>query len=111
MIIRMLRAKLNNDKEFIIWGSGKPKREWGYIEDIARIMIEGSKLKECSIEPINIAQNKAYSIGDSAKIISEELNFKGKLEFDKSFQDGAPIKKLDNKLFKETFPNFIFYFT
>lgn len=40
MIIRMIRAKRNGDEEFEIWGTGKPVREWAYITDVAKIIIE-----------------------------------------------------------------------
>jgi len=108
MIIRMLKAKINGDDKFVIWGTGNPKREWGYIKDIAKIMIEGSKMEKDLLEPINMAQNKGYSIKESAQIISEEIKYEGELVFDISYQDGAPTKILDDKLFRNNFPNFVF---
>ena len=56
MIMRMLEAKKRGDAEFEIWGTGKPIREWAYIDDVTKILIEGIETKEDLIEPVNLGQ-------------------------------------------------------
>ena len=101
MIIRMIQAKRSNDNEFEIWGSGKPIREWAYVSDVTKIMSKSLALKEDLIYPVNIAQNKGYSIKHSAELISEAVKFDGNLIFNTKYQDGAPVKILDDSKFKE----------
>ena len=72
MIIRMLKAKENDDKEFVIWGSGKPTREWIYVKDLARMLVESIESQGLQIDPVNIAQNHAYAIRETAEIIISE---------------------------------------
>ena len=109
MIIRMLKAKNNNEKKFEIWGTGKPVREWAYITDVASILVKSMNITEPAIYPINFGQNRGYSIKESAKLIAKALNFKGKLFFNTDYQDGAPIKILDNQKFIKIFPKFEFF--
>lgn len=108
MIIRMTRAIKNNDKIFTIWGSGKPIREWIYVDDFVQILIEAMNIKDEIIYPINIAQNHGYSIQETADFIAKYTNFEGKLEFDRTFPDGASKKIMSNKIFKNIFPYFSF---
>lgn len=108
MIIRMLKAQQNDEPEFEIWGSGNPMREWIYVKDLAKILV-GAIEERCDRHcPVNIAQNAAYSIKETAKMIKEVIGYKGKLSFNTKYQDGAPIKKMDDKIFREKYPKFIF---
>lgn len=107
IIIRMLRAKKNSDKTFEIWGSGKPTREWVYIKDVAKILVQSIGIKE-QIYPLNFAQKKAYSIKRIAKIASEVMDYSPKFVFNLKFPDGAPTKLLDNREFRAKYPDYEF---
>ena len=88
-----------NSKEFEIWGSGKPLREFLYVLDLAdciKYIIE-SKLDE---DLINVGSGEEISIKDLAMLISEILNFKGDLVFNTEMPDGNPRKLLDSSLIK-----------
>ena len=108
LIIRMIQSKKRMDKEFEIWGSGKPVREWGYIDDLTRVLIMGLTIKEDLIYPINFAQNKGYSIEESARIIARMLNYQVRFVFNTKFQDGVPVKIMDDLKFRQLFPKFKF---
>jgi len=108
MIIRMLKTKKAKQPEFEIWGTGKPTREWIYVKDLAKMLVNAIEINQNQIQPVNIAQNKAYSIRETASMIKELIDYKGKLVFNTQYQDGAPTKKLDNKLFKSIYPKFTF---
>jgi len=109
MIMRMLEAHSSGDDKFVIWGSGKPVREWAYVDDVVNILIEGINFNKGYIYPINLGQNNGYSIKESALIIKELIGYKGKLVFDTDKQDGAPVKILNNDQFKKVFPSFKFF--
>jgi GDP-L-fucose synthase len=107
IIIRMIECKKNNSPTFEIWGSGQPKREWIYVEDLAEILIKSIDITE-QIYPVNIGQNKSFTIIEIANIISQTLNYNPKLQFNLKFTDGDPIKQLDDKQFRMLYSNFEF---
>lgn len=109
MIIRMLQARRNGDGEFEIWGTGTPVREWGYIKDVVKILSLSLKMEEQQIYPVNIGQNRGYSIRQSAELIARAVGFDGRLVFNTRYQDGAPLKILDDREFRKMFPDFKFY--
>ena len=103
------KSSSQNEKTFEIWGTGKPVREWAYVDDVVSILIECLKFDEELLYPVNLAQNKAFSISESAHLIKKILEYDGTLFFNPDYQDGAPIKILDDKLFKKIFPKFKFF--
>ena len=108
MIIRTIQAKRKKQPEFEIWGSGKPVREWCYIDDIVQLMIRGLSIQEDLTYPVNFAQNKGYSIRELAEMIVEAVGYDKKLVFNTAYEDGAAVKVLDDKRFRELFPDFVF---
>ncbi len=109
MIIRMLEAQKRQDSTFEIWGTGNPVREWAYIDDVVQILIAGITTPENLVYPINLAQNKGYTIKQSAEFIAEAVGFKGSLLFNTKYADGAPVKILDDQKFRKIFPDFSFF--
>jgi GDP-L-fucose synthase len=109
IIMRMIKAKKNNDKEFTVWGTGKPIREWLYMPDACRIFkyVIDNEYYDLP-NHINIGQEHGISINDTVLIIKKLLDYDIKIVFDSTKQDGEPIKILGSKLFKQYFPNFIF---
>jgi len=108
IMIRMMEAKKKGDEEFEIWGTGKPIREWLYIEDAAKILFHSIDNVDEQTHPVNVAQKRGYSIAQIAKIVAKQLNYPVKFVFNTKYQDGAPIKIMDNKLFKNKYPKFKF---
>ena len=105
MIIRMLKAKRAGDKEFVVWGTGKPVREWAYIDDFVNALYMAKNLDNV-IYPLNIGQQKGYSIADSAMMIKEEMGYEGEIVFDTQYQDGDPVKIMSKQRFQEKYPDF-----
>ena len=108
MIIRLLLTKKDGQKEFEIWGTGKPTREWIYVKDLTKMLSNAVDFKGDQVYPVNIAQNKAYSIRETAEMIKQFVGYEGELVFNTKYQDGAPVKVLDDKLFRERYPEFKF---
>lgn len=107
ILIRLIMAQRKGEKTFEIWGSGKPIREWVYIEDVARIMVDSIEL-EAQVYPLNLAQNKAYSITEIAEIGAKALNYDVEFTFNTKYADGAPFKILDDRQFRKKYPDFVF---
>ena len=107
MIIRMLQAKQKGEKSFEIWGTGKPKREWVYAPDVAKMLVTAIDAAP-QVDPVNFAQSKSYEIAQTAQMIKDAIGFEGTLVYNTKFADGAPVKQLDDALFKQKFPNFKF---
>ena len=105
----MIKSMRKKEETFEIWGTGTPVREWAYVEDVVNILIECLRYDKELLQPVNLAQNKAFTISESAHLIKEILKYNGTLFFNTDYQDGAPIKVLDDTQFKELFPKFEFY--
>jgi GDP-L-fucose synthase len=79
-----------------IWGTGKPTREFLYVEDAAEAIILATE-KYNKSEPINIGAGFEISIKDLVRLIAKLTGFKGKIIWDKSKPDGQPRRMLDTK--------------
>lgn len=100
LIAKFAKAVKLKKKEIELWGSGKPIREFIFVEDAVEILMKFS-LKYNSIEPINIGIGKGYRIKQIANIISKIYNFNGKIIWNKNKPDGQKQKILDNSKLKK----------
>ena len=100
LIARMDLAIKNNDPEFKIWGTGKPRREFLYVDDMAEACIYVMNHKGDKPDFMNIGTGEDIEIGELAKMIATKMKYKGKLIFDPSKPDGTMRKLLDVILIK-----------
>ncbi len=88
-------AKVKNESDVTIWGSGEPLREFIYVDDVVEAYIflmqnyNGSQI-------INIGTDSEISIRELAELVKKIVGFEGELKFDSSKPDGAPRKLLDS---------------
>jgi GDP-L-fucose synthase len=94
LIMKMARAKQQNLPQVVVWGSGKPIREWLHVDDGAEAMIRGLAAHNTS-EPINIGVGQGISILEMAQLIKGYIGYSGKLVLDPTKPDGAPYKTVD----------------
>ena len=87
-------AKQNNDDNIVVWGTGKPKREFLYADDLADACIFLMQNYNGS-EPINIGTGIDLTIQELAETIKRIIGFSGELVFDVTKPDGTPRKILD----------------
>ncbi|MEL7665200.1 MAG: GDP-L-fucose synthase [Methanosarcina mazei] len=90
-------AKVNNEPEVIIWGTGKPYREFLHVDDMADAcvyLMENFNTDNIG-EFVNIGVGKDITIGELAELIKEIVGFKGSIKKDLSKPDGTPQKLLD----------------
>lgn len=91
---RFHKAKVNGDKEVVVWGTGKPTRDFLYSEDLAEgLVMLMNKYDE--LEHINIGPGVETSIRELAETMKEVVSFGGALIFDTSKPDGTPRRYLD----------------
>lgn len=101
LIRKFHEAKSNASKTVTMWGSGKPKREFLYVEDLAEAItfllenINAKDLYENGISQINVGTGEDLTISDLADLIAEVVGFNGKIVHDSSKPDGTPRKLMD----------------
>jgi GDP-L-fucose synthase len=106
LIYRFHQAKINNLLKVSIWGTGTPKRDFLYVDDMARasiyLMNIDKKIYTDHTSPmcshVNVGSGIDLSIEELAKTIKEVVGFKGEIFFDPTKPDGSPRKLLDIKL-------------
>lgn len=108
IIVRLIQAQHNGDKEFVIWGTGTPVREWLYVHDVARIMVHSINRVDEQIYPVNVGKKEGYSIKDVATLTARELRYRVKFTYDTTKADGAQSKIMDNRMFRSKYPTFKF---
>lgn len=94
LVRRMHEAKVNNAPEVIIWGTGKSRREFLHVDDLADAVVwllENYDQKQF----LNIGTSEDISIEELAELIKQLVGYKGKLVYDASKPDGMPKKLLD----------------
>lgn len=106
LIYRFHKAKTSQLPKVTIWGSGNPKRDFLYVDDMARASVYLMNLDKktyyekissmCS--HINVGSGKDLSIKELSEIIKEVVQYNGQIDFDKTKPDGTLRKFLDTKL-------------
>ena len=94
LIKKCIDAKLNNEKEIVVWGTGMVTREFLYVEDAAEAIMLATAAYNKS-DPVNIGAGFEISIRDLVHLIAELTQFKGKIIWDETMPDGQPRRMLD----------------
>ena len=106
---RFHEAKLNCDKEVVVWGSGKPMREFLHVDDMAAASIfvmnaSDEVYKNCTeamLSHINVGTGVDCTIVELAHTMAEVVGFEGEVVFDATKPDGTPRKLMDVSTLKE----------
>lgn len=106
LIYKMWTAK-ERGTSMVVWGSGKPLREFIYSEDIARLCLDLLDHYE-STDPIILSTGVEHSIRDLVFAIAKAMDFQGDIEFDSDKPEGQYRKPSDNGPLKALFPDFVF---
>ena len=100
---RFHKAKVNNDAEVVVWGTGNAMREFLYVDDMAAASLFVLELDEKTYQAntksmlshINVGTGVDVTIREMAETMKEVVGFKGELSFDTTKPDGAPRKLID----------------
>jgi GDP-L-fucose synthase len=105
LICKMHEAKVRGDAEVVIWGTGNPRREFLYSDDMAEACVQLMQLPDSRFDAllqdpvnaamINIGCGEDIRVGDLARLTAEIIGFRGRLTQDVSKPDGTPRKLLD----------------
>ena len=109
VIQRIHRAKENGDDTFVVWGTGKPRREFVYVDDMADAAIHVMNVDKDKWDSVtkpmqnfvNVGAGYDIPIAEFVKIACEALDYKGKIVYDISRPDGTKNKLTDNSRITE----------
>jgi GDP-L-fucose synthase len=94
MIAKFHNAKQNNLSEVVLWGSGTPRREFLYVDDLADALVHLMN-SYSDFSHVNVGTGVDITINDLALLVKEAVNYEGKIVYDSSKPDGTPQKLLD----------------
>jgi GDP-L-fucose synthase len=95
LLRRIHEARIEKRPSVEIWGSGNPRREFIYADDLADACIFAMQRHD-GAEPLNLGGGDDISIADLAQLIKDVVGYEGELHFDSSKPDGMPFKALDS---------------
>lgn len=101
LIRKFHEAKINKEKSVVMWGSGKPLREFLYVDDLADALVH-LMLNYNEETHVNVGTGEDISIADLATMIKEIVGYEGEIVNDLSKPDGTPRKLLDVSLLHST---------
>ncbi len=94
LLRRFFEAKLKEASSVTVWGTGNPRREFLYVDDLADACV--FVMEHYSDEqPLNVGTGEDLTIAEFAQLIAQTVGFTGRIDFDPSRPDGAPQKLLD----------------
>lgn len=102
LIKKIVEAKERSDAEVIVWGSGKPTREFLYVNDAAEAIVLATE-KYNKSDPVNLGSSFEISIRNLAILIKKFVGFEGKIVWDTTKPDGQPRRKLDTSKAEKEF--------
>jgi GDP-L-fucose synthase len=94
LIRKFHEAKIENKESVEIWGTGKPMREFLYVEDLAEALIFLSE-NYSDERIINVGAGQDVTISDLANIIAKEIGYEGNIIFNSEYPDGTMRKVMD----------------
>lgn len=101
LIRKFHEAKMNGEKEVVMWGTGKPKREFLYVDDLADACVHLMNNYSDEIH-VNVGTGEDVEIRELAQIIKDIVGYEGEIVNDLSKPDGTPRKLLDVSLLEST---------
>jgi GDP-L-fucose synthase len=94
LLRRMHEAKCQGADEISVWGTGSPRRDFIYVDDLAEACLFLME-RYSEADPINIGSGKGVSIAELAQVIKSTTRYPGGIAFDRTKPDGMPLKVLD----------------
>lgn len=106
LIRRFHEAKQNQAKQVTIWGTGTPKREFLYVDDMAAACVHVMNLDvdaytQSSISHINVGFGEEVSIAELAQAVAQTIGYRGTIVFDTAKPDGTPRKLMDSSYLQQ----------
>jgi GDP-L-fucose synthase len=102
LIKKCVEAKERGDDELEVWGTGLASREFLYVDDAARGIVDAAERYD-GAEPVNLGSGEEISIRRLAETIAETVGFEGRLRWDPTKPEGQPRRQLDTSRAAELF--------
>ena len=104
LLRRAHEAKVSGSPELVMWGTGKPRREFLYIDDMAAACVHVMELDQATYathtrpmaSQINVGYGEDLSIGELASLVCETVGYRGRIVYDASRPDGTPCKLMNS---------------
>jgi len=104
LIRRFHEAKVRGDREVVVWGSGTPRREFLYVDDMAAACVHVMNLDKATysqhtqpmLSHINVGCGEDVTIRELAELVAKTVGFSGEIVFDTTKPDGTPRKLMDS---------------
>ncbi|MBR0964132.1 GDP-L-fucose synthase [Bradyrhizobium diazoefficiens] len=94
LIRRFHEAKVSGAEKVVVWGTGTPRREFLYVDDMADACVHLMKTYS-GAELVNVGSGEDITIAEFARVVAEVVGYSGEIAFDSSRPDGTPRKLLD----------------
>jgi GDP-L-fucose synthase len=102
LIRKCIEAKDSGARAIEVWGTGKPTREFLYVDDAARGIMLGAERYQ-KPDPVNLGTSEEISVKDLVALIAELTGFEGEIVYDATKPDGQPRRKLNVERAKREF--------
>lgn len=96
LVRKIINARATRSPEVVVWGTGRPVREWLHVDDGAEALIRGLDAP-AMVEPVNVGVCRGISIAELARLIAQIVGYEGTLRFDTTKPDGALHKTVDGE--------------
>jgi GDP-L-fucose synthase len=102
MIRKFIAARDQGEREVVLWGDGSPTREFLYVEDAARGVVEAAEKYE-SPDPVNLGSGEEISIAALARVIAASCGYDGEIVWDSTKPNGQPRRRLEVSRARDAF--------
>jgi len=100
LIRKFVEARLEGASEVEVWGTGRPVREFLYVEDCAEAIVRAAEMYD-DVSPLNICQGEGTSIRELAELVRDTVGFRGEIVWNTEKPDGQMMKVLDATKMKQ----------
>ena len=102
LIRKCVEAKERGENKIVVWGTGRPSREFLYVDDAAQAIVLATERYDDS-QPVNLGSGTEITIKDLVHVIARLTGFNGEVVFDPSKPDGQPRRSLDTRKAEKLF--------
>ena len=108
LALKFARAVHKHETQVEVWGTGHPVREWLFVRDLARVVRQVIEEGAPWTGPLNVAQRRGWTVRELVDLLRKASGYTGAIVYNTAYGDGAPIKVMDDRGFRQWHPAFSF---